>query len=156
MRSRKRTIFAVGPQSVRFANGASSHRAYLAFHQQPQDSLRAGVVATVRVCFRAQKFGEIATKQFLEITHTPKSAIQSKRSIPPDVERLHRIVQNSDSLLDINLSPAERALRSRAIMSDIEGLSASSRQEEGTQNLLKHLPWQKVPGLPDTVVDVIL
>jgi hypothetical protein len=103
----------------------------------------------------ARWFGEVAAEQFQQVTHTPKTAIQYKRMIPTDVERLNRIIENADMMQDAQLSPAARAQRINSIAADITGLSVSSRREIETGALIKALPWDKVPEGPDTVIEAV-
>lgn len=126
-------------------------------------ALAVGIVAgyhelresVIDIYHDAQKFGQIAKEQFLKITHTDESAVQYKRTIPPDVTRLYRIVQNTDKLQGTELNSTSRTFYTSRVISDVARLALSNPQDEGIQNLLDNLPKKKIPELPNTVAQAI-
>jgi hypothetical protein len=103
----------------------------------------------------ARSFGELAIEQFHKITNAPPSTVISKRMISPDVNRLYRIIQNTDLLQTTTLNQPERRAITDKIISDIAGLYWSNPQDKGVEMLLNGLPKEKIPELPNTAADVV-
>lgn len=101
----------------------------------------------------AHQFGEVAIEQFHKITGTSPSDIISKRTVPTDVNRLHRIIQNTDVFQ--NLAQSNRQEFVNRINSDISGLRRSNPGDEGVQKVLDLLPGKKLPDLPRTVAEAV-
>jgi hypothetical protein len=103
----------------------------------------------------ARSFGEVAIEQFHKITNAPPSTVISRRMISPDVNRLYRIIHNTDLLQTTRLSQPERRAITDKIISDIAGLYWSNPQDNGVQILLNNLPKEKIPELPNTVAEAV-
>lgn len=96
----------------------------------------------------AAHFGGAAIEQFYKITNTKSSGTIYQRTVPSDIHRLYRIVENTDYLLSGPAKSRDAAWVRDRIISDLAGFSRSNPDDDGLSVFMNALPRDKLPKLP--------
>lgn len=108
----------------------------------------------IKIHERATQFGQSIVSEFQEVTGVTNKDIRSKRTIPTDVKRLYRIVQNVKRS-EQRLSPLDRFKITHSLMQDIAGLCVANPNDEAIWGIIDLLPRDKFPKLPATADEAI-